>query len=351
MHASNTLTRPRAFDDDHTAYKAGMFFRATMLGDDVAKDWCAGRVTIEKAAGESTGPNGGYVVPVEVERAVIKLRTLAGTFRRNARVRLMGSDSKSFPRREGGMTVTFVGENAQISESDRTWSSVNLNAKKIAALGRMSTELTEDETVDLANETTEEIAYGFAALEDSCGWNGDGTGAFGGISGVCTKIIDGTHTASAITAATNNDTFDELTAADLGTLIGACPEYALAGAKWYASSYAIGRTFARLGATAAGMTMTSTGPRPLMQYLSWPIEPVPSLPGSGDQSGKPMIFFGDLSMAATLGDRRGVTIKTTESRYLEYDQIGIRGTERFDINVHDLGNTTTAGPLVALVGN
>jgi hypothetical protein len=35
-----------------------------------------------------------------------------------------------------------------------------------------------------------------------------------------------------------------------------------------------------------------------------------------------------------------------EHRYFETDQIGIKGTERVAINVHDIGNTTTAGPIV-----
>jgi hypothetical protein len=32
----------------------------------------------------------------------------------------------------------------------------------------------------------------------------------------------------------------------------------------------------------------------------------------------------------------------------ETDQIAVRGKERFDINVHDLGDDTDAGPIVAL---
>jgi hypothetical protein len=42
-----------------------------------------------------------------------------------------------------------------------------------------------------------------------------------------------------------------------------------------------------------------------------------------------------------------VTIKRSDHRYFENDQIGLLGTERFDINNHDLGDTSNAGPLVA----
>ncbi|MER8743869.1 phage major capsid protein [Mesorhizobium sp. M1004] len=360
----HTGARVRAFDNDAAALKAGMFFRAALHdGDEVAKAWCAKNgVAIQKAQGagvsktltsqaEANGTFGGFLVPTEVEAGIIKIRALVGTFRRNADIKRMGSDTRSFPRLDTGLTAAFVGENAAIAEQDRVWSSVTLNAKKAAALSRISSELGEDETIDVGQDFAEDAAFAISKLEDDCGWNGDGTGAYGGIVGISTKLIDGNHDAGKIVAATNNDTFAELTAADLGTVIAACPEYALGNAKWYASSYAIGQTFVRLGATVVGLEMTPTGPKPILQYGSYLIEAVPSLPGSGDQSGKVMIAFGDLSMAATLGDRRGVTVKTTEERYLEYDQIGCRATARFDINVHDLGNNTVAGPLVALAGN
>jgi len=71
----------------------------------------------------------------------------------------MGTDSRSFPRLDTGLTAAFVGENAQIAEQDRSWSAVNLNAKKAAALSRMSSELGEDETVDLGNDFAEDAAH------------------------------------------------------------------------------------------------------------------------------------------------------------------------------------------------
>ena len=63
-----------------------------------------------------------------------------------------------------------------------------------------------------------------------------------------------------------------------------------------------------------------------------------------------MLAVGDLSLAATLASRRDVTIATALTRYQDLDQIGIRGTERIDIVNHDLGDGSTAGPIVGLVG-
>ena len=51
-----------------------------------------------------------------------------------------------------------------------------------------------------------------------------------------------------------------------------------------------------------------------------------------------------------MGDRRGMTIsRSTEYKFAE-DQIAIKGTERFDINVHNTGDNTTPGSIVALMG-
>ena len=49
-----------------------------------------------------------------------------------------------------------------------------------------------------------------------------------------------------------------------------------------------------------------------------------------------------------MGTRRGVSIQVDSSRYFEYDQLAIRGTERFDINYHERGTSTVAGPVIML---
>jgi len=43
-----------------------------------------------------------------------------------------------------------------------------------------------------------------------------------------------------------------------------------------------------------------------------------------------------------------MTIADSDDRYFEYDQRAYRVTCRMDINHHSLGDTSTAGPVVAL---
>jgi len=148
------------------------------------------------------------------------------------------------------------------------------------------------------------------------------------------------------------DTFAEVTVADLATLASTLPRYVHRNAKWYCSQVAYQLVFQDLAMAAGGRTLIETGTVQLESFNGYKIVVSEKLPTStGDLSGEIMLLFGDLSKAGTLGDRRLVTVKTDESRYLDYDQIAVQATERFDLVVHDVGSDTTAGPVVGLVGN
>jgi HK97 family phage major capsid protein len=86
------------------------------------------------------------------------------------------------------------------------------------------------------------------------------------------------------------------------------------------------------------------------RYLGFPIVISQKLPlVATTLTTKAMLFFGDLALASAMGERRGVTIRRLDERFADSDQIGIMGTERFDINIHDMGDNTTAGPIVSMV--
>jgi HK97 family phage major capsid protein len=338
---------------EDAAYRSGQFLMATMLGNNKAAEWCRENgVIIQRAQSEGINSAGGFLVPNEFNQAIIDLREEYGTFRQNCQVIPMGSDSMTIPRRAGGLTAYFVGEGVAPTESQKSWDQVSLAAKKMAVLSKMSTELAEDAVISIADDLASEMAYAFAVKEDACGWNGDGTSTYGGISGVRARIIDGTHTASAIDGASGHDTFAEIDANDLAAVMAKLPKYAERDAKWYCSSVGWALVFQRLIAAAGGVTMMElTGGKPSRTYLGYPVVIDQTLPtATTDLSDTAMLFFGSLSLAATMGERRGVTIKSSEHRYMDLDQIGIFGTERVDINVHDLGDNTNAGPLIALIG-
>jgi HK97 family phage major capsid protein len=182
------------------AYTAGMWFKATIFQQADAIDWCKSHgIGIQKAQGEGVDSAGGFLVPEEMMNSIIVLREVYGVFRQECRVVPMGRDTLNWPRRTGGLTAYFVGENTASTESQAAWDNVNLTAKKLApdALSRRNRRRRRDFAI--ADWLTNEIAYAFASKEDDCGFNGDGTSAYGGIRGLSTKlIIDGNHTAGEV---------------------------------------------------------------------------------------------------------------------------------------------------------
>jgi HK97 family phage major capsid protein len=338
--------------ENAAARQIAVDFVRALSGDDPAAEARLARAghPLTKAASEGINSAGGFLVPTPMMEPIIRLREERGVFRRNARVIGMSSDSASRPRRTGGLTATFTPEATAATESSMTWDNVGLVAKKLLTFTRTSSELSED-SVDIAEQITSEVAYAFASKEDDCGFNGDGTSTFGGIRGITKLLIDGNHDASKLGAASTHNTYALLDIPDLTTLLSKLPSYALDGARWYISLPAFALCFARLGAAGGAISSADVGGRRVMTFLGLPVEITNVLPTTAAaQTGAVMLLVGDLSLSSTLAERRGITVATALTRYMDNDQIGIRGTERIDIVNHDLGDNTNAGPIVGITG-
>jgi len=348
-------SKPRlnGFKDAEQANRAGQWLAAQFCDNEAATRFCNANGLPLNAATTGIGTKGGFLVPDELSNAIIALREEYGVFRQQARVVGMSSDVIHIPRRTGGLTASFTGENDEASASDVSWDNVTLTAKKLTALTRISSEIQEDAIIDIATMLAEEIGLAFAEKEDDAGFNGDGGSGHGGIVGVRPKIIDGTHTAGAVDVATaTHDTFAEIDAIDLSILKAALPQFALRNAKWFCSQTAFSLVFERLVSAAGGNTMLILGGSASLTYLGYPVVISQKLPTStGSLDAQVMLLFGDLQQASTLGSRRDIRLLASQHRYMEYDQVGILGTARFDIINHDLGDNTTAGPIVGLVGS
>jgi len=218
-----------------------------------------------------------------------------------------------------------------------------------------STDLSEDAVINMADDLANEMAYAFAVKEDQCLIDGDGTSTYGGMIGLRPKMIDGSHAGSYYEATAPGDNWSEITDGDLTGVMGALPLYADYNAKWYCSKRAKVATFDRLIIAAGGASAKEKAEGTKPMYAGYPIEMMAAMPtddAAAALNAKIMIIFGDLSMSTTLGTRRGITIKVTDQRYIEYDQIGIQATERFCIVNHDIGGGSgVRGPVVGLLGN
>lgn len=331
------------------AYKAGQFLLATLGGNAKSRQWCEEHGVQCLAQSEGVNSAGGYLVPDEMAAGIIDLREQYGVFRREARVVQMSGDSLYINRRVSGLTAYWVGEGTAITDSSKVFDQVQLVAKKLGALTYWSSEVNEDALINWADDLSREMAYAFALKEDQCGFVGDGTSTYGGIFGAATKINDGNHAASIKGAATGNVSFETLDLSDFNAVVGALPQFAGLNAKWYISMPGYANSMQRLEYAGGGNTTANIAGGTGMTFLGYPVvisQVLNTTLGSDVSAIK--CLFGDLRMAATLGDRRGISVAMSDQVRFTQDQMAIKGTERFDIFVHDLGDGTNAGPIVAL---
>lgn len=332
------------------AFRTGQFLLATLLDNAQARQWCREHGIELRVQTEGVNTAGGYLVPDEMERAIIDLRETYGMFRANALVMPMSSDHMVIPRRSGGVTAYFVGETDDTTESEMSWNQVELTAKELAALTRISASVAEDAIINIADLITRDMAWAFAKKEDECGLDGDGTSTYGGMVGIRTRFVDGTHTAGQDAGTTPYTTWAAGTLDDeIIKLMSLLPTYAIPRAKWYISPAGKAGLLDRIALEAGGNTtqQIASGAQPM--FAGYPIVVSAAMPAA-PTNGTVAFLFGDLSLSTTIGDRRGITINRSTERYFEYRQIAIQATERFCIVNHDLGDNTTAGPIVANVG-
>jgi HK97 family phage major capsid protein len=129
------------------------------------------------------------------------------------------------------------------------------------------------------------------------------------------------------------------------------PQYARKNAKWYCSPVCQDLVFTRLMMAAGGNTPATLAGGVAPQFAGYPIVPSTVLEDSTSAiNNTHMLLFGDLQKAATMGSAREMRFLRSDDRYFELDQVGVKATERFDIVVHDVGTSSVAGPMVALIG-
>ncbi len=318
-------------------------------------------ITVSRAMSEGVNESGGFLVPEEFGNDLIDLREQYGVFRRNAKIVPMSSDSRSDPRRTGGLTAYFAGEGDALTASDKGWDRVNLAAEKLTCLARYSNEVNEDAVINMGDDLAGEIAYAFATKEDACGFIGDGTDTYGGMQGVTTKIKGLSATIANIaglTVATGTgyaSSYGSIVLADLEAVAGNLPVYAdTARAKWYCHKSFYWNVMAKLALASGGVTGAEIEGARTKRFLGYDVEFVQIMPKTPAVS-QVVALLGDLSLAASFGSRRDTTIAVSEHSRFANDQLEIRGTERFDINVHDVGNQSAtaalrvSGPIVGLI--
>lgn len=358
---THTLRHFKKFaDGNERAYRMGRFIMAC-CGHERSLEWCKDRFEM-RLHRESVNTQGGYLVPPEIDNDLIDLREQFGVARQYCRISPMMSDTKTRRRRAGGLTAYFVGEGAAITESTKSWDEVKLVAKKLAAIATTTSELNEDSAIDIGVDLSGEMAYAFSNKEDECLFNGDGTSTYGHITGIrqAFRNLGATYTSTAGLVVSAEETYAGVIIGELESLVGKLPVYAdTPNVAWFCHKVVYHAIMRRLLDATGGVQPYDIAAGMLPTFMGYPVVFSQVMPkvAAVDQI---CLILGDIGLGADFGDRRQTTISFSEhatvggTSVFETDEMAVRGTERFDINVHDVGNyTATAadqlpGPIVAL---
>lgn len=335
----------QAFKERKDAYDSGQFLLAVLKGDDAAKEYCrANGIDIKATQTGGTDSAGGYTVPDPLSNAILDVRAEVGVSRQWARVLPMPSDTLKVPKRSSGPAVQYPSEGASITETNKSWAQVSLAVVKRALLTKISTELTQDSAIGVVDDMANEFGYQFAEQEDNELINGDGTSTYGSETGLLSAV----GSAGVHDTGSGDTTWDSIEIGDFHTLIGLLPGKYHARAAWICSrafhSNVIERLLVALGGNTLLMAESAGGRR---QFLGYPILFSDQMPTATAVDSKCCVFGSGVD-STLIGDRMGVELATSADYAFDEDVVTIRGTTRYDINVHDAGDGSNAGAYVVM---
>jgi HK97 family phage major capsid protein len=349
-------------------YKFGLFVLASSLAHGnrlKPNSWIAVRAKevfgaefphkFQSVMNEGSNFAGGYDVPEEFDVGLVDMRENYGAFRRACAESMgivpMSRDTWSRRRRASGLTAYPVGEGVAGTASDIVRDMIRLTAKKWMAITTMTSELNEDAVVDEGAWVMEELAFAFAVAEDGAGFNGDSTGTYALITGLKNKLAAGAKQSQG-----TGNTWSAITLADFNNMMGKIPDYKfVVSPAFFCNKAFYHSVMERLAMAGGGVTsMEIIDGVARGKFFGYPVNFVAAMPAATAVS-TISCYFGEIGRAAKFGDRRGITISMSDQAVVnsvsmfETDEIAIKATERFDINVHEYGTAAAGGPVVALV--
>ncbi|RJX22329.1 MAG: phage major capsid protein [Ammonifex sp.] len=150
---------------------------------------------------------GGYLVPDEFERTLIKGLEEQNIFRQIARVIQTSSGDRKIPVVSSHGSAVWIDEGGPYIESDEEFGQVTLSAFKLGTLMKVTEELLNDSVFNLERYIANEFARRIGAAEEEAFLTGSGsgrpTGVFAAVGGASIGV-----TAASATAITLDEVMD-----------------------------------------------------------------------------------------------------------------------------------------------
>jgi HK97 family phage major capsid protein len=289
----------------------------------------------------TTPTSGGYLAPSELSTAVIEQRDRFGVSRQVSFVLPMTSGDMNVAVETSGPTVYYPEETASLTESDFVFSELGLKAEKRTTFGKISNEWRDDVLIAYLDRYISRAGYALASQEDNEFINGDATSTYGGEVGLLAAL----GSASVSTAATGHDTWPELDPDDFGAWMAKLPSaYEYGAVILCSAAFYYTAMLPAVGGVNQGVDPV-TG-RPL--FFNKPVYFTSKLP-TATAAATVCALYGDFASAVVIGDR-GIRFAASDSAYGAFDRdiTIMKAVSRYDIDVHNAGDSSNAGAVVGL---
>lgn len=266
-----------------------------------------------RALAIGTDTAGGYTVPDEFVRQLIKKLEDENVMRRLATVRQSESGESQIPVESDIGLATWTGENAAYTESDVTFGQVLIGAHKLSRITKVSEELLQDSYLSMEEYLADVFGRSFGRAEEAAFVAGTGAGRPSGVVQASQKGTDAAPTA--------------LAADDLFNLFhGLRRPYREAASFLMADTTAL---LVRKLKDETGQYLWQPGlqagkPDTLIGRPVFISDHVPAV-GEGAKA----VLFGDFAHYWIV-DRKGRTMQRLVERYADNGQVGFRMFQRVD---------------------
>ena len=256
----------------------------------------------ELSTDDSASPYGGYAVDSELSAEIRHLITEYGVARREMLALQLSKNSYKANDLATDVSVYWVDEAGSISSTQVVLGQETLELKKGAAIVTLTSELIEDEEIDLAAFIAGRVAEGLAKQEDEAFFKGDGTSTYGSFTG----LLEDSNV-NEVTMA--GSTFASIDADDLIDMVDATPQGALANAKFYMHRTIMSyiRKLKDSDNQYIYQRPSESGPATIWGY---PVVMVEAMPSKTDTAAATsFVLFGDLKKACIFGFKGAIKAK------------------------------------------
>lgn len=274
-----------------------------------------GKALVHNVLSTTPDEDGGFLVPLEFEREIVRALDEENVIRRLAKV-ITTHHERKIPVALGHSVAQWTTENSAYTESNPTFGQKQIDAYKLTDLCRVSVELLKDSTFDIEAYLRQEFARAFGIAEEEAFCVGNGTTQPTGI-----------FTANGGTVGVTAASATAITADEIISLVHALKAPYRKNAKFLMNDATVALLRKLKDQNGQYLWQPSIQAGTPNRLLGYEIYTSPYVPVA--EAGTLTVAFGDFKNY-WIGDRAGRTVQRLNELYATNGQIGYVATERVD---------------------